>query len=131
MIQETVNSAYEHWITEEGADPKPLPKLANWNLLIRPVAVQPKTKGGLILPETARDMMGYLTTVGRVLVVGDLAYKAKDCPEPWCKVGDFVVYPKTSILRVTYKGIRLGFIADKDVLAVLSSPQDIDPHYKT
>ena len=40
------------WITdaEEKADPKVLPELPGFNLLIRPVSIKSETKGGILLP---------------------------------------------------------------------------------
>ena len=74
------------WITEnEVPDPEVLPELPGYHVLVRPVTIKAKTKGGIILPERARDDIAYLTTVGRVLKVGTLAYEDKDkcLAGPW------------------------------------------------
>jgi co-chaperonin GroES (HSP10) len=69
----------EEWITAaEVPDPDPLPTVVGWKLLIRPVAIKTKTKGGILLPEQYVADVQYLTTVGRVLAMGELAYKHKD-----------------------------------------------------
>ena len=84
------------WVTdaEEKVDPKVLPELPGFNLLIRPVSVKSETKGGILLPNSTKEDMAYLTTVGKVLAVGDLAYKDVDkFPSgAWCKEGDYVCY---------------------------------------
>ena len=65
----------DDWITNEDIpDPEVLPKIPGYNILVRPVSIKSETKGGLILPDSVKDDMAYLTTVGRVLSVGDLAY---------------------------------------------------------
>ena len=57
------------WITdeEEVKDPDVLPELPGYHVLIRPVSVKSKTKGGIFIPDSTRDDMSYLTTVGRVI----------------------------------------------------------------
>ena len=84
----------DEWITDEDiADPNPLPEIPGYHILVRPVSVKSATKGGILLPDSTKSDMAYLTTVGRVLKVGDLAYKdEKFANGPWCKEGDFVCY---------------------------------------
>ena len=47
------------WVTdaEEKADPKILPELPGFNLLIRPVSVKSETKGGILLPNSTKEDM--------------------------------------------------------------------------
>ena len=82
----------DQWVSNEEDQPDPtnLPYLPGYNILVRPVSVKGVTKGGLLLPDSTKDDMAYLTTVGRVLAVGDLSYKDQDkFPNgAWCKVGD-------------------------------------------
>ena len=51
-----------------------------------------QTKGGILLPDAVKDDMSYLTTVGRVIKIGDLAYQDIDkFPNgPWCEVDDYI-----------------------------------------
>ena len=81
------------WISqEETPDPDVLPEVPGYHILIRPISVKEKTKGGILIPDSTREDMSYLTTVGRVLAVGNLAYKDLDkFPNgKWCDVGDYV-----------------------------------------
>jgi hypothetical protein len=65
----------DEWITDaEVPDPEVLPEIPGYNILVRPVSVKSETKGGIILPDSLKSDMAYLTTVGRVLRVGNLAY---------------------------------------------------------
>ena len=45
------------WVTdaEEKVDPKVLPELPGFNLLIRPVSVKSETKGGILLPNSTKE----------------------------------------------------------------------------
>ena len=117
------------WITEnEVPDPEVLPELPGYHVLVRPVSIKAKTKGGIILPEQARDDIAYLTTVGRVLKVGTLAYEDKDkfLGGAWCKEGDYVCYQKLSGTKFVYKGVKLLLLFDDQVLMKIDSPEDLD-----
>jgi co-chaperonin GroES (HSP10) len=57
------------------------------------------TASGIVLPEEARDYERWMTTIGKVIKCGPLAFKdrdtLKDWPEGmWAKEGDFVRCPK-------------------------------------
>jgi len=82
------------WISkEEQSNPDVLPELPGFHVLVRPVSIKQKTKGGILLPDSTRDDMAYLTTVGEVVALGDLAYHdmEKFAKGPWCEVGDMFV----------------------------------------
>ncbi len=118
------------WLTDEDKliDKATLPALPGYHILIQPVSVKKETKGGIILPEQARDDIAYLTTVGRVLKVGTLAYEDKDkfLGGAWCKEGDYVCYQKLSGTKFVYKGVKLLLLFDDQVLMKIDSPEDLD-----
>ena len=121
------------WITNESAkiEVNDLPHLPGFHLLIFPVSVKKETKGGIILPDKVKDDVAYLTTVGRVLKTGDLAYKDKDkFPEgPWCSIGDYVCYAKFTGQKFIYKGLKLLLIFDDQVIMRVDKPSFLDPTY--
>ena len=123
----------DQWISNEEdlPDPKDLPHLPGYNLLIRPVSVKGVTKGGLLLPDSTKDDMAYLTTVGRVVALGELAYLDQDkFPKgPWCKVGDYVCYGKHSGTKLFYKGIRLLILFDDQIMMKVDNSKDLDPTF--
>lgn len=58
-----------------------------------------KTRGGVIVTDEAKETEKWNVQVGKIVALGPLAFKSrKDMsawPEgPWCKVGDFVRFPK-------------------------------------
>ena len=59
------------WITdpEEVDDPEVLPELPGFHVLVRPVSVKSQTKGGILLPDSTKDDISYLTTVGKVVAL--------------------------------------------------------------
>ena len=123
----------DQWISNEEdlPDPKDLPHLPGYNLLIRPVSVKGVTKGGLLLPDSTKDDMAYLTTVGRVLALGELAYldKNKFPKGPWCKVGDYVCYGKHTGTKLLYKGIKLLILFDDQIMMKVNNSKDLDPTF--
>jgi co-chaperonin GroES (HSP10) len=119
----------KEWISdEEVADPAELPVIHGWNILLRPVNVRKKTKGGLILPESTREDIKYLNSVARVLAIGPLAYGEKDkfTTGPWVKVGDFVVIPRFAGQRFIYRGVKMIIVDDQNILMTIKDPSDID-----
>jgi len=121
----------DEWITDaEIQDPTPLPKIPGYHILVRPVSVKGKTKGGILLPDSTKSDMAYLTTVGRVLKVGDLAYQDdKFSDGAWCKEGDYICYGKHSGNKFMYKGVQLLLIFDDDVKMVVEDAKDLDPTF--
>ena len=79
MRQVQMGNAIKHdeWIDieDEVSDPTTLPEMPGFHVLVRPASVKNKTKGGIFIPDSTKDDMSYLTTVGRVIALGDLAYK--------------------------------------------------------
>lgn len=123
------------WISDEDEasklNVKELPELPAYHLLLRPVSIKKKTKGGIILPDKTKDDIAYLTTVGKVLKVGQLAYKDADKfpTGPWCKEGDYVCYGKHTGQKFVFKGVKLLLIFDDQVIMKVSDPTILDPTF--
>ncbi len=84
-----------------------------------------KTAGGIILTSETRETDAWNTQIGKVLLVGELAFKNRTTQEPWpegawCEPGDFVRVPKYGGDRFTVK------IADGDDEALLVIFNDLD-----
>ena len=120
------------WITEnEVKDPSPLPELPGYHILIRPVSIKGVTKGGIVLPDSTIDDMSYLTTVGKVVSIGDLAYQdeIKFPNGAWCQNGDYVCYAKHAGQKLFYKSVRLILLFDDQVICRVEHPKDLDPTF--
>lgn len=116
------------WGTEEEVPtPKDLPKVCGWQLLIRPVKMKEKTKGGVIIPGRAKAEIEAFTNIGEVIAVGHMAYKDERFGgTPWCKVGDFVVYHRHAAQRIKWKGVKMGLVADDKIMLVIQDPAALD-----
>ena len=65
----------DEWLNnEETPDPKVLPVLPGYHVLVRPVSIRNQTKGGIMLPDSVKEDISYLTTVGKVLSLVDLDF---------------------------------------------------------
>ncbi len=104
--------------------------ITGWNVLVQPLKVDEKTKGGVYLPDAYKDDVSYLTNVCKVLKVGSLSYTQDQFKgETWCKEGDYVLIPKNTGTKILFKGHPLTLIACDRVLAVVKDPKDLDLNY--
>ena len=122
------------WVTDENEvkiDMNSLPELPGFHILVQPVSIKKKTKGGIILPDKVKDDISYLTTVGKVLKLGDLAYQdTEKFPNgQWCMSGDYVCYGKFSGQKFVYKGLKLLLLFDDQIIMKVSEPALLDPTY--
>ena len=104
-----------------------LPAVKGWKILVLPLSIKTKTDGGIVIPDSVLDQEGLVMTIGKVLQVGSLAYTRPDmrnfetgAVEPWCKVGEFVVYGKYSGKKQVFKGVPLVYLNDDEIIAVLT-----------
>lgn len=86
-------------------------------IVIKPLEAETKTKGGILLPETAKEkpQQGEVIAVGkgRILDNGSVA-------APEVKVGDKVLYGKYSGNEITTKdGDELLIMREEDILAII------------
>ena len=121
------------WITnkEDKDTPDVLPELPGFHVLVRPVSVKEKTKGGILIPNSTKEDMSYLTTVGKVIKIGNLAYNDKDkFPKgPWCKEGDYICYAKHAGQKIQYKEIKMILLYDDQVIMKVEDPKYLDPTF--
>lgn len=120
----------KEWSSEGNPDLSKLkmPKVPTWKLLIQPIRLKEKTKGGIILTSKSRTDIESFTNIGKVLVIGDSAYKdARFEGKPWCKVGDYVIFSRHSGERFKWKGHKLVLLSDDKVDLVITDPEDFDP----
>ena len=128
MMENTTND----WASPiETPDPSPLPRLPGWHILVRPLSAPQKTRGGILVPDSVAADHDFLITVGRVLVVGDLAYGADEFKgRTWTKPGDIVVWGRHVGRKIRYQGIKLVVLEDKNILLVTDSPANLFENWK-
>jgi chaperonin GroES len=85
-------------------------------VVIKPSPAEEKTKGGIILPDTAKEkpVVGEVVAVGPGKVTED---GKKIAPE--VKVGDKVLYGKYSGTEVTVEGEEYLIMREADIFAIV------------
>ena len=84
---------------------------------IKPLEAESKTKGGIVLPDTAKEkpQEGKVVAIGKGKVLENGAFQA-----PEVKVGDKVLYGKYSGNEITTKdGEELLIVKEEDILAII------------
>jgi len=104
-----------------------IPKPVGYRMLVRPYSGPKKTKGGIILTDTASETIQMTTVVGLVVALGDLCYKDKSkFPNgPWCKEGQFVIYGRYAGSRFKTKYGEHRILNDDEIIATIKQPEDI------
>lgn len=85
-------------------------------ILVKPLDAEEKTKGGIVLPETAKEkpQEGKVVAVGKGKVKEDGSIQALEL-----KVGDIVLYGKYGGTEITVDSDELLIMREDDVFAVV------------
>ncbi|MDD5449947.1 MAG: co-chaperone GroES [Candidatus Omnitrophica bacterium] len=85
-------------------------------VLIKPLEAQEKTKGGIVLPDTAKEK----PQEGKVIAVGKgrVSEAGKITPLE-VKAGDKVLYGKYSGTEITVEGDEYLIVKEDDILAIV------------
>ena len=111
----------EQWATDDSVKtPKIVPQPVGYRILIRPKGSIDKTKGGIYLPDSNKEMQSLLNSVGKVIAMGPECYSNR---EPWCKVGDWVIYGRYAGAKISVQKVKMVLINDDEVLATIDSPE--------
>jgi chaperonin GroES len=87
-------------------------------VLVRRIEGEEKTKGGLIIPDTAKEK----PSEGEVIAVGPGARKdSGELIEPVVKAGDRVLFGKWSGSEVRIEGEDLLIMRESDILGVIQA----------
>ncbi len=97
-------------------------KVHGYRILLKAISLPEKTKGGLILGESMRNMEKRAYNIGLVLKMGDQSYLPleKFGGKPYCSVGDWVYYSSYERDEVNINNHLCYFINDERIYATLS-----------
>lgn len=103
---------------------KNLPTPTGWHILIKPVEVAEKTKGGILLPDETKDSARAASLVCLVMALGPDAYRdtSRYPGEAWCKENDFVLIGRWAGRRFKVDGEEYRIMNEDDILAVVPNP---------
>ena len=103
-----------------------LPEPVGYRILVLPFTPKEKTKGGILFSQEQLDKARIATTCGYVLKMGDLAYKDEEkFIEPWCKIGDWVMFARYAGARLPIEGGEVRILNDDEVLATIGDPESV------
>lgn len=114
-----------------------LPRPLYWRVLVMPIRPKKVSSGGIIVPIAAQEAQQYLNYMGRVLALGDMAGKSEKLgargdgvatAPGFPNVGQHVIYGRYAGQRVTYKGVKLLWINDDEILGTVSDPETLQIH---
>jgi chaperonin GroES len=85
-------------------------------IVVKPLEAREKTKGGIIIPDTAKEkpLEGKIIAVGKGKVTDDGKVVA-----PEVKPGDKVLYGKYSGTEIVIDGEEMLIVKEEDILAIL------------
>jgi co-chaperonin GroES (HSP10) len=98
-----------------------------WRILVMPIAPKQMSVGGIILSAQTQEAESYLANVGRLVAVGDMAWHENRFPPGTRKpgVGDWVQWAKHAGQRIEYRGVKMTFLNDDNLLAVSPDPKGL------
>ncbi|HET6443742.1 MAG TPA: co-chaperone GroES family protein [candidate division Zixibacteria bacterium] len=107
-----------------------LPSPRGYKILIKKRAPKEVTSGGIILPDSVKDVESWLEICAQIVALGPYCYCDRDTGTPWplgpwCKVGDWVIVPKFTQFKMDIEGEEYRFINDDEVIAVVDDPSMI------
>ena len=100
-------------------------KPSGWQLYIRLYVPPAKTSGGILLPDSTKDEQKYLNFVGLVVAMSKGAYKDDryKFTGPYCKVGDWVNFPRHAGYLWAYDNIPMYALNEDVITGVIDNPK--------
>jgi co-chaperonin GroES (HSP10) len=90
-----------------------------------------QNKSGLYIPQNSQalfgDSMERVNQVGLLVSIGELAYSDKN--NPYCSVGDWVLFSGIKANQAKIKKYHVIFCADTNIIATINDPLAISKHY--
>jgi len=124
MIKDEVGIDLENFSKEAEIEKFKDIKMQGWSILVRLYITPQQTKKGIILPGQFQDDEKYRNCVGLVVKKSTGAYLDARYNDtgPWCKVGDWVVFPRHAGYRILYKNLPVFVLKEDAIDAVVEDP---------
>ena len=112
------------WATDNNIPtPEKVPQPVGYRILIRPRGIIEKKKSCIILTDLSKDSQAYLNSVGQIIAMGEECYS--DRKKPRCKVGDWVIFGRYAVARISVQKVKMLLLNDDEIIATLESPDII------
>ena len=78
----------------------------------------------LYIPATASTSDRFRSCVGLVIAQGPDCYKDSifRSPDPWCRIGDWVIFPRHEGMQIVYRGIPMMVLPDNKIAGIVEDP---------
>jgi co-chaperonin GroES (HSP10) len=111
--------------------PVPCPYKPSGSLiLVQERATPKKTKGGIFIADTTRDMDKTVAHVGKIVAFGPTAHlddiSGEPLPDwPWWPIGAFVLLPRTTSTRYFVGDAVFRLVQLREILAEITDPDQV------
>jgi len=116
------------WTTDESLADPIIPRVLGEWVVVRPLSlggtITTKSGFSLIVADNEKDKREMALTVGKVIGVGEQAGKRAGTSK--VNVGDFVLFPRYNGQRVSYDGVKVVFLFDDQLLAVVDKDKALE-----
>ncbi len=92
---------------------------------LKEITADDGSKHTLYLPDSVVAEDRYQSCAGLVVSLGPLAFKDKDGNARMAsyRIGDFIVFPRTDVIRIDFCGVPLGIMTDDRAVVVTDDPR--------
>jgi len=106
-------------------EPTTLPDPKGFKILVAMPEPEDETKGGIIKPDSVKDIERSSSVVGYVIKMGSLCYRDKERFPlgPWCTEGELILLGAFKGTRLKIHGKEFRIINDDQVLATVEDPR--------
>lgn len=117
------------WEEVKAKGAESIPRARGWRMLVMMPALPEKTAGGVILTDNYVQQEEIACPVGLVVDMGPLCYSDRrkfSDGQPWCEIGDVVVFRSYSGTRLVIHGKEFRSISDEAVEQIVDDPRGIE-----
>jgi len=84
-------------------------------VLIKRIAIEEKTKGGIIIPDNAKEK----PLEGEVLAIGSGKFIDGKLKPLSVKIGDHILFAKYAETEITFQGEQIILLREDDILGII------------
>ena len=96
-----------------------------WRVLLKPVKVKAKTRGGIILPDSVQEIEQMTSVICEVIEMGEKAFGEDRHGSAWFNEGDYVLIERSSGMKFDFEGEEYRILDDEKIVAKADGPEGI------
>jgi co-chaperonin GroES (HSP10) len=121
----------QEWVTSGDDQAGDIPNPVGFRILIKPYRLPKFSAGGIALVGESKQYADIAKVAGQVLKMGSECYRGERFSAPWCKIGDYVIFPKHAGQTIEVKRNdgqdpdQYLLVNDDEIRAVVKDPSQI------